>query len=207
VSLTAIVPVKPFAEAKTRLRRVLSDEERCALARAMLARTLSVIGRVGEIRQTLVVSRDPQALEEARGLGARPLLETGAGDLNAALREASEEAVREGADAILVIPADLPLLTLEDVRALVDLRSRPPVIVVAPDRLKRGTNALLLSPPALIEYSFGDESFGRHVAQAEASGARLEICESPGLRLDVDGPDDLAMARLADQASAWLPGE
>jgi 2-phospho-L-lactate guanylyltransferase len=206
VSFWSIVPVKPFTEAKTRLRQVLSDEERSTFARAMLAGTLSVVGQVSEICQTLVVSRDPAALRAAGELGARPLLEAAPG-LNAALREATEAAIREGAAAILVLPADLPLLAAEDVRALVDLGSPPPVIVVAPDRLGRGTNALLVSPPALIEYSFGDESFRQHVARAEASGARLEICDRPGLRLDVDGPDDLTLARLADRAPAWLPGD
>lgn len=207
MSLWAIVPVKPFAEAKTRLRHVLSDEERRALAQAMLAGTLSVVGQVGGICGTLVVSRDPAALRAARDLGARPLLERASGTLNTALNEATQAAIHEGAAAILVLPVDLPLLTPEDVRALVQLGATPPVIVVAPDRLERGTNALLMSPPALIEYSFGDESFRQHVARAEASGARLEICDRPGLRLDVDGPDDLTLARLAERAPAWLPGD
>ena len=67
----------------------------------------------------------------------------------------------------------------------------PPVVVVAPDRHRQGTNALLVSPAGLIEYDFGAGSFERHCARARQAGARLEICELPSLALDVDLPEDL----------------
>lgn len=205
MTLWAIVPVKPFGEAKTRLGAVLSAAERAALARAMLARTLTVVAQVNSIQRILVISRDPEALAMVEDLGAQPAPESSPGGLNPALSEATSAAARAGADAVLVLPTDLPLLTPEDVRALVDLHSPPPAVVIAPDRFDRGTNALLVAPPALIEYSFGEQSFPAHVALAEAIGARLEICRRPALRLDVDGPDDLALARLAERAAPRLP--
>jgi 2-phospho-L-lactate guanylyltransferase len=207
VTLWALVPVKPFAGAKTRLGEVLSAVEREALARAMLARTLGVVAKADSIERVLVVSRDPEALAMARGLGAHPAPETSPGGLNPALGEATAAAARGGAKAVLVLPTDLPLLAPEDIRALVERASPSPVVVVAPDRFDRGTNALLMAPPALIEYAFGVQSFRAHAELAQAIRARLEIVRRPGLSLDVDGPDDLAFARLAERAAASLPEE
>jgi 2-phospho-L-lactate guanylyltransferase (CobY/MobA/RfbA family) len=65
------------------------------------------------------------------------------------------------------------------------------VVVIAPDRKRQGTNALLCSPPGLIEYAFGRDSYARHQARARRASARLEICVLPELELDLDSPEDL----------------
>jgi 2-phospho-L-lactate guanylyltransferase len=98
-----------------------------------------------------------------------------------------------GVSAVLVLPADLPLLAREDLQSLIAHAQNPPVVAIAPDRHQQGTNALLIAPPGLIEYEFGPGSFARHVAQARAAGARVEICLLPSLALDLDAPDDLAL--------------
>ena len=67
----------------------------------------------------------------------------------------------------------------------------PPVVVVAPDRHRNGTNALLVCPVGLIDYEFGPNSFHNHCAKAIDAGARLEVCELPSFALDVDLPEDL----------------
>jgi 2-phospho-L-lactate guanylyltransferase len=94
---------------------------------------------------------------------------------------------------VLIVPADLPLITPEDVHAMLERIKDPPVVVVAPDRHKEGTNALLVCPVGLIEYDFGPGSFQRHCERANQAGARLEIVELPSLALDVDLPEDLDM--------------
>ena len=95
------------------------------------------------------------------------------------------------AEAVLVLPADLPLLQAADVQDLIGRAHDPPVIVVSPDRKRSGTNALLMAPSGAIRYGFGPDSFERHVRSAEASGARVEIIELPNLGLDLDAPEDL----------------
>ena len=76
---------------------------------------------------------------------------------------------------------------------MMERAKEPPLVVVAPDRHRQGTNALLICPVGLIEYDFGPGSFQRHCARAQQRGARLEICELPSLALDVDLPEDLEM--------------
>jgi 2-phospho-L-lactate guanylyltransferase len=84
---------------------------------------------------------------------------------------------------------------VDDVTTLLRRAVDPPVVVIAPDRHHRGTNALLLSPADLIQYDFGGNSFHRHCEQARNAGARLEIVELPSLGLDLDLPEDLELVR------------
>jgi 2-phospho-L-lactate guanylyltransferase len=95
---------------------------------------------------------------------------------------------------VLIVPADLPLLTVEDIHEVVKRAVDPPVVVITPDRHHQGTNALLISPPGLIQYEYGSGSFQRHCSQAQKTGARLEICERGSVALDIDFPEDLELA-------------
>jgi 2-phospho-L-lactate/phosphoenolpyruvate guanylyltransferase len=193
MTLWAIVPVKPLRRGKSRLAEVLTQEERADLNRRLLAHTLDTLTAIPEIEQVLVISRDQAALALAREHGARTVQESGAPQLNVALARATIVAKNYATRGVLIVPADLPLLTPEDVRVMLDHAKDPPVVVVAPDRRHEGTNALLVCPVGLIEYEFGPGSFQRHCARARQAGARLEICELPSLALDMDLPEDLAM--------------
>ncbi len=187
----AIVPVKPLRQGKSRLAGVLSQEERADLNRRLLAHTVDTLRKIPEIEQVLVVSRDQAALALARDHGARTVQENGAPHLNVALARATFLAMNYVTRGILIVPADLPLITPEDVHAMLERAKYPPVVVVAPDRHRQGTNALLVCPVGLIDYEFGPGSFERHCELARQAGARLEICELPSLALDVDLPEDL----------------
>lgn len=195
MSLWAIVPVKALNESKSRLRDVLTPEQRLELSREMLTRTLQALSEVLEVEQTLVVSADPTVLALAKERGAMALEEHGSPELNQALIQATALAEEANVKAILVLPADLPLIQATDVQALIERAQDPPVVVIAPDRRHSGTNALLVAPPGAIKYSFGPDSFDRHVRQAEAVGVRVEIVELTALGLDLDAPDDLEIYR------------
>jgi 2-phospho-L-lactate/phosphoenolpyruvate guanylyltransferase len=195
MTIWAIVPVKPLRRGKSRLAGLLSETERAELNQKLLEQTLTTLSSLKELDQVLVVSRDPQALTIARSYGANTIQEVGQPQLNTALTRATVLAKVQGIQGVLILPADLPLLTKEDVLALIDSAIKPPVVVIAPDRHKKGTNALLMVPPGLIEYEFGEDSFLKHSERAKQVKARLEIVELPSLGLDVDVPEDLEMVR------------
>ena len=195
MTLWAIVPVKPLRRGKSRLAGTLTEDERTVLNQELLEHTLKILSTLKELDQVLVVSRDPHALTIARNHGARTVQEDGQPHLNTALARATVMAQVHSIRGILVLPADLPLLTADDVRALIDRAAKPPVVVIAPDRHGKGTNALLMVPAGQIEYDFGEGSFQRHCDRAKKSGARLEIVELPSLGLDLDLPEDLEMIR------------
>jgi 2-phospho-L-lactate guanylyltransferase len=102
------------------------------------------------------------------------------------------------------VPGDAPLLDPIELRTLLEGQGRGAAIV--PDRHGTGTNALLLSPPDVIEPSFGPDSLPRHVAAAEVAAVDYSVDELPSLSLDVDTPDDLAeVARRLESRRGLAP--
>lgn len=191
----AIVPVKPFREAKSRLAAVLSPDERAALSQEFLVHTLQVLRQVRDIKSILVVSRDTAALHLARKHGAYTVTESGTPQLNLALARATDVSVSFGTDAVLILPCDLPLVTPEDVTALIGAGAGSECVAIAPDRREDGTNALFLRPPRAIPYAFGSGSYRRHVQLARDRSLRVESCTASGFGLDVDWPEDLELYR------------
>ena len=202
MTLWAIVPVKPLRRGKSRLAGALTEDERTELNQSLLKHTIETLSGLKEIEQVLVVSRDPQALTIARNHGARTVREDGQPQLNTALKRATVVAQVYATRGVLVLPADLPLISKDDILELLNRAVDPPVVVIAPDRHEKGTNALLISPSGLIEYDFGENSFERHCRQARNAGARLEIVNLPSLGLDLDLPEDLELVREWELAKA-----
>lgn len=200
MTLWAIVPVKPLRRGKSRLAGTLSEDERTELNRSLLQNTLKTFADLKEVEEVLVISRDPQALSIARQHGARTVREDGQPELNTALKRATVIAQVYATRGVLILPADLPLVTRQDVLTLIERAGEPPAVVIAPDRHGTGTNALLISPAGLIEYDFGENSFQRHCQRAKEAGARLEIVNLPTLGLDLDLPEDLELVRKFELA-------
>ncbi|MFN8490234.1 MAG: 2-phospho-L-lactate guanylyltransferase [Caldilineaceae bacterium] len=190
MKLWLLAPVKPFAESKSRLANALAPAARAALSQELLARLLTCAREAGVLAGVAVVSRDPLALAQAQAVGFASVPENGQ-DLNLALTQASQYAVLHGADAVLVLPADLPFVSAEDIRQLYTLGQAQPGVVLtsSPDG---GTNALLLRPPGLMPFAFGVNSFAQHCALAQKAGATIQVFESSTLAFDVDRPEDLA---------------
>lgn len=187
----ALVPVKPFDSAKSRLAGALSDEARHKLARDLLENTLAVLKRAAKLAGVAVVSRDPEVARMALDRGALILNEASTA-LDAIVDGALEALADRGTKSALVVLADLPDLCVEDVERMLDLGERAPV-VIAPDAQDEGTNALFLSPPTRMPTCFGRRwSFRAHVERAGALGLEAAILRAPSLAFDLDSTDDLA---------------
>jgi 2-phospho-L-lactate guanylyltransferase len=198
MKIWAAVPVKPFAAGKSRLANLMDDQERFELNRRLFVNTLDIIFDLQEIEQVIVVSRDPVVLQVGRERGGLPLKESGDSDLNNALELASDAAGLKGADAVLVIPADLPAVHSSDIRQVLAAFHGSPAVVIVPDRHRMGTNALLLTLPKVLNFSFGGGSFRRHCEGAFNAGAELNVVENFGLSFDIDNPEDLSIARIPE---------
>ncbi len=178
---------------KSRLGGMVTEDQRTRLNRYLLEHILVTLNEVKEIEHTLVVSRDPAALALTREIGGRTVLENGAPQFNTAIKRATVVAQAHGAHAVLVLPADLPLIDPPSVRSLLKVGKEAPVVVISPDRRQDGTNGLLVNPAGLIEYGYGPGSFQRHSERAKEAGAKLEIVHSEILGLDLDLPEDLEL--------------
>ncbi|HEV8489581.1 MAG TPA: 2-phospho-L-lactate guanylyltransferase [Candidatus Limnocylindrales bacterium] len=191
--VVAIVPVGTLDGAKSRLGDTLDAEERRDLVTRMIRRTVEATVSTPGIAETIVVTPDDEVRGLALAAGGRPIRQRSQG-LNRGLREARKEAVAGGADAVLVLPIDLPMISpsaVASVLAPLDDAARPLVVLVS-DRHRRGTNALLLAPPDAIEFGFGGDSRAAHAACAVEAGARFVELDGP-LTLDLDTPDDLLL--------------
>ncbi len=202
MTIWAIVPVKPLRLGKSRLSGVLSDDERAVLNRMFLEQTLDILRAIPQVSQILVVSRDPAALAIAREFGARTVLEDGTPNLNGALNRATMLIKKYAPRGVLVLPADLPLLTHADLLDLFKHACEPPCMVITPDRHESGTNALLMSPGGLVPYDFGNGSFTRHCESAKKAGVKLEIVRNKHIELDLDTPEDLALLKQFEQSKS-----
>lgn len=192
--VVAIIPVGTLEGAKSRLGAVLDAEERHDLATRMAEATMRATVGATSIAETLVVTPDDEVRGLALAAGARPMRQRSRG-LNDGLREARDEALAGGATAVLIVPIDLPAISsaaVDAVAAALDAGEPGPLVVLVPDRHGRGTNALLLSPPDVIDVLFGGDSRAAHAAAAVAADARYLELGGP-LTLDLDTPDDLLL--------------
>jgi 2-phospho-L-lactate guanylyltransferase len=153
-----------------------------------------------------VVSSDATVLQAAATAGAHPLPDTTA-DLNAALHLAQASAEQAGAEALLIIPADVPLLTPADGVALVaalaagraSVAGSQAAGVIVPSHDGSGTNALGITLPSPLPFQFGSSSFAHHQESARRLGIHLHVHTSPTLALDIDTPADLAQLEHEQQ--------
>jgi len=191
MSVWAIVPAKGFARAKSRLDGALDAASRSSLARDMLAHVLGTLRSSNEITNVVVVTDGEDVEALARMYGAICVRDRGEPPLRLAV-DAGLDALPTDAHA-LVVMADLPWLTTNDVRSLVAALAGADV-VVAPDASREGTNALALRGRVRTAFGSG-ASFAEHLARAKSAGLTTRIVESRGLAFDVDTPADLAALR------------
>jgi 2-phospho-L-lactate guanylyltransferase len=191
----AVLTIKRFDAAKTRMAAGMDDERRRALVGAMAADVLEAIGESRAVARTVVVTGDPIAQQIAAEFDAEVVPDpSDVGHIEAALAGVAR-AEADGASCVVLLPGDCPLLDPRELdRLLTGVPER--YVAIVPDRHGEGTNSLVLSPPSAIVPAFGEGSRARHVAAARQAGVPFEVEEIPSLGLDLDTPADvIALAR------------
>ena len=189
--LRAIIPLKALSAAKGRLSGALDAVEREALVAWMATHVVHVCLACDAIDEVLVVAGDEDAADVARRAGATVMLVTQPG-LTEALDAA--DAVSASCTATIVVAADLPELTVDDLVAVIAAGgAEGPVVVVARTH-DGGTGALLRRPPGVIATAYGADSGATHIAAARGAGVGVVAVAREGLARDVDTPDQLPPA-------------
>jgi 2-phospho-L-lactate guanylyltransferase len=185
----AVLPVKSFAAAKTRLaadlgvpQPALASEMAEGVLRALCASSLDAV---------LVVTRERRVMDLADAVGAEIVEEDELRGHSAAAQLGVARALALGAERVLLAAGDCPLLSAPDVDALLARHHGEGVVILA-DRHGTGTNGLLLCPPTAIGPSFGMGSRERHAELAHHAGMPWTVEDVPGFAYDVDTADDLA---------------
>jgi len=190
MSAVAVVTAKHFSEAKQRMADSLDLELRRELVEAMLADVLEAVCDARMIDTTVVVTGEPAAAALAESFGAELVPDPGGIGHSAAALLGIDRALDLGAETVILLPGDCPLLEPRELDHL--LTGVPsPFVTVVPDRHGTGTNSLVLSPPGAIEPSFGEGSCRRHLGLAREAGVPGVTEEVDGLALDLDTPADI----------------
>lgn len=191
MKIFAVVPVKRFENAKTRMSTIFSLEDRILLCSLMLDDSLAVLKTVPELQQIIVVSNDRQAQEIAARHGVTFLQEEKQDGVNSAVMLADDYSIGQAADATLVIPQDLPLLNALDIKLMCSLpEGDKKCVVICPSQRYDGTNALFRRPPFAIRTFFDNNSYEGHIGAARAGTIPIRLYFSKNLMFDIDTPED-----------------
>ena len=186
--ITAIVPMKPLSEGKSRLSKSLSPEERANISVGMLRRVMSAL-QGASIDPIWVVGGDERVKNLARNQGGTWLEEMGL-DLNDTIDKAIGQVFRRGRSA-LYIAGDLPFVKPSDIHSFIQASRGAGNVTLAPARRDGGTNAMLIPQGVYFKPQLGRRSFSKHLSQAARTETSVAISYSPGLGLDLDVVDDL----------------
>ncbi len=187
----AVIPVKEFSRSKRRLQSILTASERHLLSRTMLEDVLSVVTASSLFERVLAITSDSEAAALAGKVGAGIIKEAQQIRQSRSVDAAAAICREMGADAMLALPLDIPLVTVGDLVRIVENCAHSPGIVLVPSRDALGTNALLARPPGAIPARFGFDSFQAHRREAGDRGLPCEVCELPNVALDIDEIEDL----------------
>jgi 2-phospho-L-lactate guanylyltransferase len=188
VTVWIVLAVKDSRKAKGRLAAALTPAGRQELALDLCRRTLDTVARAAA-RHVVVVTPDPVAAEMAQGYGF-PVVEDTTRSQAAAVWQGAAWVAGQGAVAVATLATDLPLLAEDDVW-LLQRQAAGGQVVLAPDRLGVGTNALAVTPPLALPFCFGRDSFRRHLRHARRRRLAVRVVRTPGLAIDLDDRQDL----------------
>ncbi|MAV27397.1 MAG: 2-phospho-L-lactate guanylyltransferase [Gammaproteobacteria bacterium] len=194
MSVVAVLPIKQLANAKQRLRGVLSDEQRRGLFKAMVQDVLEAVTVCPSIDRAIVVTSDEEVSELAHYYGVEVRPEPEISGLIPAVTATGEALAEEGVRAMLFLPGDVPLVSVEDLEMVADgllPASEDPQMIIVPAEDLGGTNCLLVAPPNAMTFGFGVDSYRRHEKLAEAVGVHHQTMMLASIGLDVDEPHDL----------------
>jgi 2-phospho-L-lactate guanylyltransferase len=194
MSATAvIIPLRGLHGGKSRLAPLFDPTQRSTLIASMARHVVRVVERSGVADAILVVTRDlliaehlPLAVPQVSVVWQCD----GVPGLNPAIDLGRQEAIRRGADRIVVLSADLPVLLPREVRALHAVDAD---VALAPDRAGRGTNAIALRGRRALEtfrFHFGVDSLALHLAEATREDLPVAQVALPGFAHDLDTGED-----------------
>ena len=192
----AVVPVKTFSRAKTRLN--LAAEKKEKVCRMMLEAVLTTLLKSELVEKTIEVTKDEEALGIGKQFGALEIFDTEELGVYNAVKLADGYLLKNGFDASIVLPQDIPLIQEDDIRSLVDFRMRDRCVLVVPSRKFDGTNALFRVPTDVMETHYDEDSYKIHLNTAEKRHATTALVLIRRMMLDVDDKSDLDLIMSYD---------
>lgn len=187
-----LIPFKSLATAKQRLAEALDHRQRSQLAEAMLRDVMTAAAGVADCIDVALVTGDARAQQMAEEFGFAVIEDTHNESETMAIELATAWCEQRGYNTTIVVPADIPLITSEELRRVLDASPEEGAVFV-PAYDRRGSNCILRRPAAIIPLRFGNDSFVPHCEAMKRTGKELIILELPGIGLDIDNPHELEL--------------
>ncbi|MBA2267076.1 MAG: 2-phospho-L-lactate guanylyltransferase [Nitrosopumilus sp.] len=189
-----IIPIKRFEKSKTRLSGFLSQEQRAWLCHLMVNDLIEKMSGLEESNMFLVTNEIIPIPEKSKEKVV-VLFEGRSSGVNDAVKIADFYIDRHKFDSSIVIPIDIPLLTLKEIKEIISFaQNYKEIICMVPSNRFDGTNILLRKPHSIIETSYDDNSFFNHFKKALDNGVSLKIFYHDNLKMDIDTIDDVTLA-------------
>ncbi len=189
MQVAAIIPVKRFSNAKTRLG--LTQEKTESLCKTMLEEVLSTISQAQKINKTILVSNDESALLIGKRYNTVSIFEENEKGVNAAVSLAEKYLLENGFGASVVFPQDIPLIQPVDIDSLLAFQKNTNSLLIVPSRKFDGTNALLRTPVDIMETHYDEDSYKIHLSIAKSRGIHNSFVLIHRIMLDVDDRSDI----------------
>ena len=209
MQIAVVLPIKQLNRVKGRLAGVLNEVLRQQLFTAMVRDVLMVVSSTSGINRVIVVTDDPAVAALVAPWQVEVTPEPATPGLIESVTAAGEMLAKASVDAMVFLPGDTPLLTVEELEAVIASINMPnpenkPRLTIVPASDLGGSNCVACCPPDAMRFGFGEDSFRRHLAYAKDLGVEVTVLKQPGMGLDVDTPDDLKelMARLQKDETA-----
>jgi len=202
----AVVPVKRFETSKSRLKLFLTVESRIRLTELLLIDTVSTLNNSKSVDTVIIVSGDERARLISTRMGAKFLKEDVDSGVDQAVTTGDDFCNKNGADATIVVPHDLPLLQPSQIDKISRLgESCVKCIGICPSLRHDGTNLLLRKPIDVIKTHYDDDSYTRHIEEALDAKASIFVLLSDNTMIDIDTIRDIeVLARYESKTSAAL---
>jgi len=189
LKIVAIIPVKTFSIAKTRLN--LSSNQREDLCRIMLEEVVGIISNTENIDKTIVVSKDEEAIKLTKKFGVKEIFDYDESGVNHAVSLADSYLENNEWGTSIVFPQDIPFIQSEDIEHLIQFPKYPQSVLVVPSRRFDGTNALLRRPQNLMKTHYDEDSYKIHLEIGKSMTSNTSIILLRRIMLDVDNQEDL----------------
>jgi len=188
LKIAAIIPVKVFAKAKTRLN--LSDYQRLELCKLMFEEVINTVCKSEFFDPIIVVSKEPMIIDICKQ-SSLVLLSDNETGVNDAVSIADNYLEKIGIDASVVLPQDIPLMQTRDIAQLLELITTSKSVLVVPSRKFDGTNALVRNPANIMKTHYDEDSYKIHIQTAKSCNARSSLVLIRRIMADIDNSKDL----------------
>ena len=189
MKIAAIIPVKTFSNAKTRLKLPPNKvEELCEVMLEEILQTLSISPKIDEI---ILITKEEKAMEIGKKYNTITIIDEKEESVNQAVSLADKYLLENDFNASVVFPQDIPFIKTQDIDFILKHQLHPNFVIIVPSRNFDGTNALVRMPIDIMKTHYDNDSYRNHMKTAKEHTLNVAMVFVKRIMLDIDNQEDL----------------